>query len=112
MFHNKTYNEQHMKKSLMQFADNVGPDQPAHKRRLIRTFIVRLQNSMNTVVYVDEECSDKTAQMRILIWIYIVRKFYKGLFVRCASHNNLPCHKKTCLRVCRNSKGQGPVVRN
>ena len=29
---------------FMQFADNEGPDQPAHKRRLIKATIVRLQN--------------------------------------------------------------------
>ena len=32
------------RRALMQFADNAGPDQPAHSRRLIRTFVVRLQN--------------------------------------------------------------------
>ena len=36
----------------MQFADNAGPDQPAHLCRLIWTFIVRL---VDTVVYVDEQ---------------------------------------------------------
>ena len=28
----------------MEFADNVGPDQPARMRRLIRAFVARLQN--------------------------------------------------------------------
>ena len=30
--------------ALMQFADSAGPDQPAHKHRLIRAFTVGLQN--------------------------------------------------------------------
>ena len=36
------YDEQHTKRALMQFADNTGPDQPAHWRRLIWAFVVRL----------------------------------------------------------------------
>ena len=44
-----TINLHHMmcniqKGPFMHFVDNAGPDQPTHKRRLIRTFIVRLQN--------------------------------------------------------------------
>ena len=35
---------QHTKKAFILFADNAGPDQPAHKRRLILAFVVRLQN--------------------------------------------------------------------
>ena len=33
-----------MKRALINFADNAGPDQPAHMRRLIKAFIARLQN--------------------------------------------------------------------
>ena len=32
------------RKGPIQFADSVGPDQPAHKRRLLKAFVVRLQN--------------------------------------------------------------------
>ena len=34
------YDALHMKRALMQFADNKGPDQPAH----LRVFVVYLQN--------------------------------------------------------------------
>ena len=40
-----TYDAQNTKRDLMQFADNVGLDQPAHLRRLIRAFIAHLQIS-------------------------------------------------------------------
>ena len=42
----KLYIKWHTKqvKGLMQFADNAGPDQLAHSRRLIRAFVARLQN--------------------------------------------------------------------
>ena len=36
--------EQRTKSVLTQTADNAGPDQPAHSRRLIRAFVARLQN--------------------------------------------------------------------
>ena len=39
-----SYDAQRTKGALMQFADNAGPDQPAQMRRLIRAFVVRLQN--------------------------------------------------------------------
>ena len=35
---------QRTKTVFMQSADNAGPDQPAHSRRLIWAFAVRLQN--------------------------------------------------------------------
>ena len=38
------YNAQRMNRSLMQFADNTGPDQPAHLCRLITACVVRTQN--------------------------------------------------------------------
>ena len=34
--------------------DNAGPDQPAHKRRLIWAFIDHFTESVDTVVYADE----------------------------------------------------------
>ena len=37
---------------FMQFADNAGPDQPAHLRRLISAFVARLRNQW---MYVDEQ---------------------------------------------------------
>ena len=37
-------NAQRTKKALMRSADYTGPDQPAHLCRLIRAFVVRLQN--------------------------------------------------------------------
>ena len=39
-----TYDAQQTKMALMQFADNSGPNQPAHLCRLIWAFVVRLQN--------------------------------------------------------------------
>ena len=40
------YDEQRTKKAFYEIADNAGPDQPAQLqlRRLIRAFVVRLQN--------------------------------------------------------------------
>ena len=38
----------------MHFTDNAGPDQPAHKCRLIRAFVV-LTESVDIVVYVNEQ---------------------------------------------------------
>ena len=35
---------QHMERALMQFADNAGADHPAQMRRLIRAFVVFIQN--------------------------------------------------------------------
>ena len=43
-FADKTSDAQFTKRALMQFADDTGPDQPAHLRRLIWAFVVRLQN--------------------------------------------------------------------
>ena len=43
-FSNKSFDAQRTKMALLQFADNTGPDQPAHKRRLISAFFVNLQN--------------------------------------------------------------------
>ena len=59
------------------------PDQ----RRLIRALIVRLQNLLIPwYMSTNGECSDQTAGMRMVIWTYVVRKLYKGFFVRCASN--------------------------
>ena len=63
----------------MKFADNEGPDQPAHKAD--QGLHGPLTESMDTVVYADEQrCSDQTARMLMLIWTYVMRKLYKGLF--------------------------------
>ena len=35
---------QRMEIALMQIADNAGPDQPAHSRKLIRPFVARFQD--------------------------------------------------------------------
>ena len=60
----------------MQFADNAGPDQPAHKRRLIRAFFVRLQNQQ-ILQYMSKnrECSDQTAQI-FLLFFFLLFGFY------------------------------------
>ena len=42
------------KSTLTQFADNTGPDQSAHPRRLIWVFVVHTE-SMDTVAYVIEQ---------------------------------------------------------
>ena len=39
----------------MQFVDNKGTDQTVHKRRLIWAFVVRFTESVDNVVYVDEQ---------------------------------------------------------
>ena len=68
-----------MKRVLVQFTDNAGPDQPALKRRLIRAFIVRLQNQwMLLYMLTNRESSDQTARMRMLIWTYVALKLNKG----------------------------------
>ena len=43
-FSRKTYDAERTNKAIKQFSENAGPDQPAHKRSLIRAFVVRLQN--------------------------------------------------------------------
>ena len=65
----------------MQFADNEGPDQPAHLRRLIWAFVVHLQDEwilyyMSTI----RECPDQSAQGRVLIWTFAVRIWQKSPF--------------------------------
>ena len=55
-----------MKKALMQFADNAGPDQPALMRRLIRAFVARLQNQMCSICrqrLLRSNCKDKHAHL-------------------------------------------------
>ena len=49
----------------MQFVDNAGPDQPAHLRRLIWAFAVRLQVN-DTVIYVHEQRPDCTDEHALL----------------------------------------------
>ena len=56
---------QRKKMARMQFADNEGPDQPAHLRRLIRAFVSRRL--------------DQTARMRTLIWAFAVGIWHKAL---------------------------------
>ena len=52
---NLTSDVQHNKNAHMQFADNAGPDQPAHKLRQIRGFHCPRTASMDSVVYVHEQ---------------------------------------------------------
>ena len=40
------YDAQCTKRALMQLTDNVGPDEPMHRLRLIRDFIACLQNAL------------------------------------------------------------------
>ena len=50
-------NAQRMKRDLIHFVDNAGSDQPAHPRRLIWAFVVRIHNQwilFTSVVNVDE----------------------------------------------------------
>ena len=65
----------------MQFADNAGPDQPAHKRRLIRAFIVRLQNQQ-ILQYMSKnrECSDQTAQIFLFFFLFWVLRPFQEYF--------------------------------
>ena len=66
---------QSTKMAIIQFADNTGPDQPGHKRSMIRAFIVRLQNQWTRwYMSTNRKCPDETVQMRKLIWPYVVRK--------------------------------------
>ena len=55
----------------MLFADNTGPDQPVQDHRLIRAFVVCLQNQwILQYMSMNWECSDQTAWMCILIWTF------------------------------------------
>ena len=72
----------------MQFADNAGPDQSAHKRRLICAFVFPLTDSVDTVVYIDEQnmprldCTDAHAGLDLRC----LQIFTRAFFVRCASY--------------------------
>ena len=57
----------------MLFADNAGPDQPAHLHRLIRVSIARLQN-LFILQYksTNREYPDQTARMGTHIWTFAV----------------------------------------
>ena len=81
----KQLHAQCTKKTLMQFANNAGPDQPAHLRRLVWAFVVRLQNQwILQYMWTNRECPDQTALVRTLALRcshYGIRSF----FPRCAS---------------------------
>ena len=63
------FGAQHTKRALMQFADNAGPDQPAHSRRLIRPFVTHLL-----------EYSNQTARIRTLMWTFAILVWHMDLF--------------------------------
>ena len=77
--HKTAYDSQRTKRAIMPFAGNAGPDQPARTRRLIRAFVVRLQNQY---IYTspNRECPDQTARMRTVIWTFAVGIWHKGHF--------------------------------
>ena len=60
------YDAQYKKRALMQYADNAGPGQP---ERMIRDFVPAFADSINIVVYVDEQrmsrpdCTDAHAHL-------------------------------------------------
>ena len=59
---------QRKKRALMHFADDTGPDQPAHERRLIRNFVARLQNRwILKFMSTSRKYLDQSAWMRTLI---------------------------------------------
>ena len=43
-----------MRKCVMSYANNKGADQPAHRRSLISTFVVRCLDSIITLVFTSE----------------------------------------------------------
>ena len=62
-----SYDVQCTKRALMQFANNIGPDQPVYLHRLTRTFVISLQNQWILYciyIVVSIECSEKT-QIRL-----------------------------------------------
>ena len=62
----------------MHFADNEGPDQPAHAQA-DQGLRCPLKESKDTVVYVGEQRT--SGCMRILIWAFAVRIWHQGLFL-------------------------------
>ena len=65
----------------MHFADNSGPDQPARMRRMIRAYVVRLQNQwILSYLSTKRQCQDQTAWMHMFVWTIAVRIWHKGLF--------------------------------
>ena len=68
-------------KRIMQFADNIGPDQSAHMRRLIRTYVVCLQNQwILKYMLTNRNYLYQTAPMFMLIWTVSARTWHKGFF--------------------------------
>ena len=88
MSENLPNDAQQTKRAVVQFASNVGLDQPARMRRLIRAFVAHLRNQW-TLQYtsMNRECSDQTARLPTLIWAFAVRLWQKiGILPRCASN--------------------------
>ena len=68
------YDVQYMKRALKQYADNTGPDQPAHSMQADLGLQCTLPKSMDTVVCVDEQ------RMSRLDYNFSVRRRHMGLF--------------------------------
>ena len=102
-----TYDVQRTKRALMRFADNIGPDQPALMRRLIRAFVAQadqglrclLTKSLDIVVYDDEQrmlrsdCTDAHTHLDIQL---AVRISYRDPFPTLS----IVWHKSPFLDLC------------
>ena len=78
-----SFETQLTKKALIQFADNIVPDQHIHPCSLMLAFSVRrhiLQYPL--ILYADNEGPDQPVimLMRRLIWACVVRNLHKGPF--------------------------------
>ena len=70
-----------MRKRLWAYADSEGPDQPAHSRRLIRTFTVRLLK----IITKYSKVLDQTIYLYWLIWISTVCIYSENTFSHVAA---------------------------
>ena len=73
-----------MKMALMQFANSVCLDQPAHSHRQIWTFIIHLQNQC--ILYYTMMNRDQTTWMCMLIWTLAGHIWHDSPFFHAVHH--------------------------
>ena len=82
--------------ALMQFADDAGTNQPGHKWSDLVLCCV-LTESMDTLVYVNEQKMPSRLQTHMLIWTYIVPKCIRALRASFRDTTKQQQEHKCCL---------------